>query len=119
MDDEVGHVADEVGGEAEVEEHVERGEHHLARVDGVHVAVADGGERGDGPVHGRRVPLPHALLLEVRHGGAQPRVVRVMVPVRQQVVEAPRAVHREQRHADEPYASHPEVAQLPVLLQSS
>jgi hypothetical protein len=96
--DEVGHVADEVPGEPQVEEHVDGGEGHLPGVDGVHVAVADGGERGDGPVHRRDVPVPEALVLEVRHAGAQPRVGRVRVPVGERVVEAPRAVHREQRH---------------------
>jgi hypothetical protein len=58
MDDRVGHVADDVGGEAEVEEHVGGGVDHLSGVLGVHVAVADGGEGGDEPVHGGDVELP-------------------------------------------------------------
>ncbi len=98
VDDEVGHVADDVGGEAEVEEHVGGGEDHLAGVLGVHVAVADGGEGGDGPVHGGDVAAPDAGLVEVGHVGADPGVRRVRVPVGEEVVEASRAVHREQRH---------------------
>lgn len=96
VDDEVCHVADEVGCEPEVEEHEGDPEQHLPAVLGVQVAVPRGGHRGDGPVHGRHVADPQAGLAEVRHGGADPRPPRVRVPVRDQVVDAPGAVDGEQ-----------------------
>lgn len=96
MDDEVGHVADEVGGEPEVEEHVADAEQHLPGVLGVQVAVARGGQRRDGPVHGRHVPDPQPVLPEVGHHGADPCPPRVRVPVGDKVVDAPGAVYREE-----------------------
>ena len=98
LDDEVGHVADEVGGEAEVEEHVEDVEDHLDVVLGVQIAVADGGHGGDGPVDGGDVAHPQALLPEVGGRRADPRLVMVRVTVRDQVVQATRAVHQEQSY---------------------
>ena len=98
VDDEVGHVADEVGGEPEVEEHVGDAEEHLPGVLCVEVAVPRGGHGRDGPVQGRHVPRPQPGLPEVRHGGADPRPPRVRVPVSDQVVDAPGAVDREQGH---------------------
>jgi hypothetical protein len=98
LDDEVGHVADEVGGEPEVEEHVENVEDHLDVVLGVQVAVADGGHGGDGPVDGRDVADPQAGLPEVGDHRADPRLLPVRVPVGDQVVQAPGAVDQEQGH---------------------
>jgi hypothetical protein len=76
VDDEVGGVADDVGGEADVEEHVAGGEHHLAGVHGVQVAVPDGGERGDGPVHG--APGCRARCAPCRRGGTWNAIHRKM-----------------------------------------
>lgn len=98
FDDEVGHVADEVGSEAEIEEHVEYDEDHLDGVDGVEVAVADGGHGGDGPVDGGDVAYPEARLLEVWIDRPDPRPPAVRVQFRQQIVHAPGAVHQQQRH---------------------
>jgi hypothetical protein len=100
LDDEVGHVADEVGGEPEVEEHVEDVEDHLDGVPGVQVAVADGGHGGGGPVDGGDVADPQTGLPEVGDhlAVADPRLLRVRVPVGDQVVQAPGAVDHEQGH---------------------
>lgn len=114
MDDEVGHIADEVGGEPEVEEHVGDAEEHLPGVLGVEVAVAGGGHGGDGPVEAGHVADPQPVLPEVRHDGADPCPPRVRVPVRDQVVDAPGAVYREQGHLH-PYiqrSARPYVMQL-------
>lgn len=98
LDDEVGHVADEVGSEAEVEEHVEDDEDHLNGVDGVKVAVADGGHGGDRPVHGGDVADPEARLLKVGVHRPDPRLPAVRVQFRQQIIQAPGAMHQQQRH---------------------
>ncbi len=98
MDDEVGDVADDVGGEAHVEEHEGDAEQHLARVGGVQVAVADGGERGDGPVHGAGVAEPHAAVLEAVELAADPRQLLRLVVERHPQVDARGEVHCEQRH---------------------
>lgn len=82
FNDEIGHVADQIGGEAEVEEHVEDDEDHLDGVDGVEVAVADGGHGGDGPVHGGDVPHPQARLSEIRKHCSDPCLPLVWVPIR-------------------------------------
>ena len=95
MDNQVGHVTDQVSGEAEVEEHVEDVEDHLPRVDGVKISVPDGGESGDGPVHRRHVANPQALFEEVLHRSSNPSLPWVVVTRREEVVEASRAVNRE------------------------
>lgn len=79
MDDQIGHVSDQVGGEANVEENVKGVEELLLRVLGVQVAVADGGEGGNGPVHRCHITHPQALWMEVWHGGAYPSVARIVV----------------------------------------
>ena len=102
MDDEVGHVADEVGGEADVEEHEEYREHLLPGVPRMQVSVADGGEGGDGPVHGVGVAQPYASLLEVRHQAANPRVIFHSVVDGHPVIDASRRVYRKQCHLRQP-----------------
>lgn len=66
FNDQISHVANQVGSEAEVEEHVEDDEDHLSGVDGVHVAIADRGHGGYGPVKGGDVADPEAGFPEVR-----------------------------------------------------
>jgi hypothetical protein len=88
VDDEVGHVADEVGSEPEVEEHVGGAEQHLPGVLGVQIAVPRGGHRRDGPVQGGHVAGPQLGVLEVWHDGADPGPPRVRVPVGDQIVDA-------------------------------
>jgi hypothetical protein len=97
VDDEVGHVADEVGGEPEVEEHVGGAEQHLPGVLGVQIAVPRGGHRRDGPVQGGHVAGPQLGVLEVWHDGADPGPPRVRVPVGDQIVDAAGTVDDEQR----------------------
>lgn len=93
FNDEVGHVANQVSGQAKVEEHVEDIEDHLDGVDSVEVAVANCGHGGGGPVEGRDVADPEAGLPEVRIHGAEPCLALVRVSVGQQVVEAAGTVH--------------------------
>ena len=73
--DEGGHVSDDVRRKRQVEQHVEDVVDHLALVDGVEVAIAHGGERGDGPVHGHDVARPQRLLSEIRKHGSYPCLV--------------------------------------------
>lgn len=65
MDDEIGHVSNQIGKEANVEQHIEDAEDLLPRVDCMQVAISNGGEGDSGPVDGIGVTQPDALVLEV------------------------------------------------------
>ena len=47
MHDQVGHVSDQVGGQSEVEEHVNNGKRHLPCVLSMQVSVPHGAQGGD------------------------------------------------------------------------
>ena len=76
MDDQVGHVTNEIGSETDVEEHVDHVEDLLSGVDCVEVSISDGRERHDRPVDRVGVAKPYALLLEILHLAPNPRVLR-------------------------------------------
>lgn len=52
FNNQIGHVANQVSSEAEVEEHIKDDEDHLGGVDCMHVPVSNGGHGGYGPVEG-------------------------------------------------------------------
>lgn len=51
MDNKIGHVADDISGEANVEKHVEHVECLLTGINRVQIAVTHGGECNNGPIH--------------------------------------------------------------------
>ena len=96
--DQVGHIADQVSSQPQVEEHVEDVKEHLSGVDRMQISIADGGQRSNRPVHCCHVTTPQTLLLEVLDRGSDPRSAGIWVSRRYEIVEASGAVDREERH---------------------
>lgn len=83
LDNKVGHVADQVSGQAKVDEHEKDDEDHLGRVRSVEVAIPHCAHGGDGPVNGGNVPDPEAHVPKVGDDRADPRLALVRVLVSQ------------------------------------
>lgn len=98
MDDQVGHVPDQIRGQPEVEQHVEDVEDHLPRVHRVEIAIAHGGEGGDRPVHRCHIADPQTGLLKVLDCNSDPCLAGVVVPGSYKIVEASGTVDGKQGH---------------------
>ncbi|KAM1970253.1 hypothetical protein TB1_016307 [Malus domestica] len=79
MDDEIGHVSNQVSKEANVEKHIEDAKNLLPKVDRMQVAISNGGESDSGPVDGIRVTQPDASVVEVVDLASNPCVLCLFV----------------------------------------
>lgn len=98
VDNEIGHVANQVGSKANVEKHVEDGENLLPCVLCMQVAIPRRCEGDNRPIHGVCISQPDTPLLEIRNLRSNPSITRHAVMCGQPEIEATRSVNSKQRH---------------------
>lgn len=93
MDNQVGHVANQISSQSKVKEHVENVENHLPYVFRMIIPITHSGKCGDWPIYWCYVANPQALGMKIWHGIANPRFLWVRVPISKEIVEACCTVH--------------------------
>lgn len=93
VDNQIGHVTNQVSCQSEIEKHVENIKDHLPLVHRMQVAVSDSCQSCDRPIYCCHIPNPQALLKEVIHGCSNPSPLGVMVTRSNKIIEASSTVN--------------------------
>ena len=88
MNDQVGHIPNQICCQPKVEEHVEDVKDHLPCIFRMQITIANSCESSDRPVNRCHITDPQALFKEVIHGGSNPCLLWVMITCGKKIIKA-------------------------------
>lgn len=94
MNNQVGHVTNQISCQAEVEKHKEDIEDHFPCIHRMQISITNRRQGSNGPVHRRHIPNPNTLLKKIiSQRRSNPGPLRVMIPCSKKIIEASRTVN--------------------------
>jgi len=94
MDDQIGHISNQISSQSKVEEHVEDVKYHLSRIHRMQITIASGSKRGYRPIYRCNITNPQTPLMEIfPHCKPNPCVFWVFVACSKEIIEARSQVH--------------------------
>jgi len=79
MDNQIGHVSDQIRCQSKIKHHVEHDEYHLIVINSMQITISSGSERGYRPVKGFDITNPQALGMKIFPNGPNPCFTWILV----------------------------------------